>query len=320
MLSREETSTAAFWQFFSASILLGVILITFKVPTGVMWAAAVAIVIVRRFTAPRWRTTVLVLAALTIAGAAAILLAVSILSKHGVLYYVSPFDFAGGSKKYFISDVLFGALMALAVALSRFNGSYARSDAAGLLAIFVFLGALPGSIFALLNTAYYFVNIASWLALVLAAGQFAAIIETAAGRRRLFGAAAIVLLVVVVIADPDRYKRFAIYLQRVAALQEYGRDGNVAEWPRKRSLSDSLAIVADAGSSVAGRALRLDPLFSDEVAAALVRSPGGVFVRQVNEARNSGSERLAVFVPPRNATFWSVTLKTAARSRFSFPR
>ncbi|MFM9843248.1 MAG: hypothetical protein ACKVOI_09815 [Dongiaceae bacterium] len=316
MLSRAETSTVVFWRFFCASILFGAILIVFKVPTGVMWAAAVAIVFVRRFTAPRWRNTGLVLGVLTIAGAAAILLAVSFLSKHGVLYYVSPFDFAGGSKKYFISDVLFGALMALAVGLSRFNGSYARGDAAGLLGIFVFLGALPGSIFALLNTAYYFVNITSWLALVLAAGQFAAIIEKAAGRRRLIGAAAIVLLVGVVIADPDRYKRFAIYLQRVAALQEYGRDGDVAEWPRKRSLSASLATIGDVGSSVAGRALRLEPLFPDEVAAALARSPGGVFVQQVNEAQDAASGRLAVFVPPHNAAFWNMTRDCRAQPFF----
>ncbi len=316
MLSRMEVPAAIFWRFFGAAILLGAILVVLKVPTGVMWAAAVAIVSVRRFTAPRWRNTGLILAALTISGAAAILLAVSFLSKHGVLYYLSPFDFAGGSKKYFISDVLFGALMALTVGLSRFNGSYARGDAAGLLAIFVFLGALPGSIFALLNTAYYFVNIASWLALVLAAGQFAAVIETAAGRRRMFGAAAIALLIAVVIADPDRYKRFAIYLQRVAALQEYGRNGEVTEWPRKRSLSDSLAIIGDVGSSVAGRAVRLEPLFSDEVAAALARSPGGVFVRQVNEARKSGSDRLAVFVPPRNAAFWTMTQDCRAQPFF----
>lgn len=316
MLSPEETSLPKFWRFFAVSILLGVVLVVFKVPTGVMWAAAVAIVFVHRLTAPRWRNTALILAALTIAGAAAILLAVSFLSKHGVLHYLSPFDFAGGSKKYFISDVLFGALAAIVVGRSRFNGSYGRGDAAGLLAIFVFLGALPGSIFALLNTAYYFVNIASWLALLLLAGQLAAIIETASGRRRLFGAAAIALLVIVVAADPDRYKRLAIYLQRVSALQEYGREGKVAEWPGKRPLSVSLAIIGDVGQSVACGAFRLEPLFADDVATALARSPGGVFVRQVNEASESGSDRLAVFVPPENAVFWSMTQDCRAQPFF----
>ena len=316
LLSREEPSIAASILCLGAAGFLAVVLFTLKVPAGVMWAAAVAVVLVRRATGPRWRNTVLAMIALTAVGAGLILLVVGLMSSRSLWSFVSPFDFAGGSKKYFLSDLAIIALVAIMVTLSRFNGSYGRGEAAGLLGILLVLGALPGSIFALSNSAYYFANIVAWLALVLAAGQLAYLLESSAERRRLVGTGAIVLLILVVGADPDRYKRLSIYLQRVAVLQEFGRDGEVVEWPRKRSLSQSLAVIGDAGSSIVTRAAHLEALFPDNVSAALEKTPGAMFVRQVKDARAASPAPLAVFVPPDDLTFWTLNRDCRAQPFF----
>lgn len=316
LLSRETSSHAAFAGSLAAAAFLAVVLLILKVPAGVMWAAAVTAVLVRRITGPRWRNTILAMIALTALGAGLILLVVGLVSSRSLWSFVSPFDFAGGSKKYFLSDIAVIALVAMVVAFSRFNGHYSRGEAAGLLGVLAVLGALPGSIFALSNSAYYFVNIVAWLALVLAAGQFAYLLESSAERRRLVAIGAIALLIVVVGADPDRYKRLSIYLQRVAALQEFGRDGGVAEWPRKRSLSQSLGIIGDAGASIVARAVHLQPLFPDDVLAALERTPGAMFVRQVRDARAASPVPLAVFVPPGNLTFWTLNRDCRAQPFF----
>ncbi|HEY7687828.1 MAG TPA: hypothetical protein VH835_04005 [Dongiaceae bacterium] len=316
LLSREDDSKAAFWYCLGASALLGIIMFIFKVPVGIMWGGAVTVALARRLTAPRWSLTIIVMLLLTVVGSLMVLAFVGLVSSHNLRVLLRPFDFAGGSRKYFLSDIAIIALIAVLVAFSRFNGNYGRRDAAGLLGILAVLGALPGSIFAIANSAYYFVNTVAWLALVLAAGQMAAALQATADRRRWMGAAAIALLIIVVGADPDRYTRLSIYLQRVAVLQEFGRDGDVAEWPRKRSLSQSFAVIGDAGAVILRRIAGFEPLFPADVAEALDNSPGAHFVRQVREAKAAASGRLAVFVPPENATFWTLNRDCRAQPFF----
>jgi hypothetical protein len=178
------------------------------------------------------------------------------------------------------------------------------------------LSALPGCLFAVENVAYYFVNVASWLALIMLAARFACLLQESAERSKAAASGAILLLIAVVTADPDRYIRFSVFLQRIAVLQEYGATGDVVRWPHKRPFSQSLTTIGTVGAGIAEAALNLDSMFSADVAAAIDGSFGARFVQQVRAAKAEGGGRLVVFVPPSNTDFWMLNRDCRAQSFF----
>ena len=316
LLSRTRLSPAILIAYAFVCALATLVLVAFKIPVGVMWGAAVTIVFVRRLTYPKWLRTFVAMAILSAVGSAVVLMVADTLIYRDLWTLISPFDFAGGSRRYFFSDLAVTALIAAGFWLSARNRAVKGLEMAGVIGMFAILGALPGSLFVLENVAYYFVNVATWFALVVLAARLSELTQNLMQLSRFAVPAALALLVLAIVADPDRYVRLSVYLQRVAALEEYGRSGEVVDWPRKRSLSQSFALIATMGPSIAKSALALGPLFPDNVSAAIDRSVGAQFVQQVRSARAKSSGRLTVFVPPDNAKFWLLSRDCRAQPFF----
>jgi hypothetical protein len=316
LLSRTRLSPAVLIAYAFVCALATLVLVAFKIPVGVMWGAAVTIVFVRRLTYPKWLRTFVAMAILSAVGSAVVLMVADTLIYRDLWTLISPFDFAGGSRRYFFSDLAVTALIAAGFWLSARNRAVGGLEMAGVIGMFAILGALPGSLFVLENVAYYFVNVATWFALVVLAARLSELTQKLMQLSRFAVPIAVALLVLAILADPDRYVRLSVYLQRIAALEEYGRSGEVVDWPRKRSLSQSFAMIATMGPSIAESALALGPLFPDNVSAAIDRSVGAQFVQQVRSARAKSSGRLTVFVPPDNAKFWLLSRDCRAQPFF----
>lgn len=316
LLSKEEPVSAGMIPAVAAAAIVTPVLMAFKIPVGVMWAAAVTVVVVRRLTYPKWRRTVAAMLVFAVAGSAIILLLASVLVYRDFWTLLQPFDLAGGSRKYYLSDLAIILSVAAILAFTERHQADPGPEAAGTLAITGVLSALPGCLFALENVAYYFVNVASWLALIMLAARFACLLQKLAERSKAAASGAILLLIAVVIADPDRYVRFSIFLQRIAVLQEYGTTGDVGRWPHKRPFSQSLTTIGTVGAGIAEAALKLDSMFPADVAAAINGSLGARFVQQVRAAKAESGGRLVVFVPPSNTDFWMLNRDCRAQSFF----
>jgi len=230
-----------------------------------------------------------------------------------LLDMIRPFDFQRLYPIHFVADL---AISLAAIAVLHFDAalpSWERRLQIELLAVLAISSNLPGSIFALDNAAYYFINASTWVSLAVLVSRGAIHLQNAERRYPKARAYLIAGILALVLLDPARWKSTFLFIDRVASLQALGDGGALPAGPyEKRGLGQAARESWQQLDSFAGLA-RGGPLFPATVAGAIERSTGGYILREVAAAKSRSSGPIVVSVRPANLGFWRMNADCRAQ-------
>jgi hypothetical protein len=174
-------------------------------------------------------------------------------------------------------------------------------------------GNLPGSIFALDNGAYYFMNAATWVSLAVLANRGALWLRQADLRGAVARRYLVAIIVGLVLLDPARWQSAFRFVDRVAALQAFGEYGTLPPGPyEKRGLAQAARETwAELGSLA--EIVRSGALFPANVTAAIEQSTGGYVLKEVAAAKSQVPGPLVVAVRPSNLAYWRMNADCRAQ-------
>src|SRR5262245_57443360 len=285
----------------------------FKIPVGVIWAVGLGYVVARVYILGRTRLALPLLLGGAAAGIVFLLAVAAYYAPVGLLDMVRPFDFL---RLYSLHFAVVLALFLAAVTALFFDRSLTPGERRlqiELLAVLTVCGNLPGSIFALDNGAYYFMNAATWVSLTVLANRGAIWLRRAElrspGARRYL----VIVIVGLVLLDPARWQSTFRFVERVAALQAFGERGTLPPGPyEKRGLAQAARQTWGEVGSFA-EILRSGALFPADVTAAIERSTGGSVLKEVAAAKAQASGPVAVAIRPSNLAYWRMNADCRAQ-------
>lgn len=284
----------------------------FKIAVGVIWAVGLGYAIARAYIIGRTRFALPLLAGGAAAGIALLLAVAAYYAPVLLLDMIRPFDFQRLYPVHFVADL---AISLAAIAVLHFDAALPgreRRLQIELLAVLAISSNLPGSIFALDNAAYYFINASTWVSLAVLVSRGAIHLKNAERRYPKARAYLIAGVFALVLLDPTRWKSTFLFIDRVASLQALGEGGALPAGPyEKRGLGQAARESWQQLDSFAG--IARGALFRANVSSAIERSTGGNILREVAAAKSRSSGPIVVSVRPANLGFWRMNADCRAQ-------
>lgn len=274
-----------------------------KIPVGVVWAAAILLVPILRFT-DRPRLRIGVGAVLAVVAIAAAYLTVNYVVPGRIGDLIDPLGFARENPRQFLGNLSVGLGCAALIVFGPVPRSENHRKLGLFLLILCFIGNVPGLLFQFAQGGgVYFVNTVTWLCLPLLCAEIYRM-EHRLGRRALVPAM-VLLSGLALMADTSKWRRNVETVEFIQKLQSIDTEPP-SEVPDKRKLLAAIGDFLEIAPQIMHRALQQGSLFSPANAVALRAEYGPRAIKAVRDMRAAGLNEFPVFVPPGNVSFWSI--------------
>jgi hypothetical protein len=183
-------------------------------------------------------------------------------------------------------------LMLAAAALLWLSGDVRRRPVVELLAIIAIASLIPGLLLRIgAGSAYYFLNIGAWIAIVSMAGLLLLPRLAEVDRPVLVTAGVMLIAAVAAVCQPQLRDSGSKFSAMLNALDQPNRE------PAERRM---------VSRTVWEKLFALDDTTRMRIADLARRSPGGQMHELLNAAGVPGSRDQVVYIPPRNTQFWTM--------------